>query len=159
MKTLYAIALGVSLVMPLTSAEAQYRSQAVTFTPPTHSAPAILLSATTPLLRHLALDCDVDRMRGRDAAGFNHGSSNWMLGGIVSGVALGLIGTLVIYAIASSSSVEVQSIPEGVEPACYRDGYVSRAKSKNSNDALVGGLLGTAVLVLLVVAATSGSTY
>jgi hypothetical protein len=159
MKTPYAIALGVSLVAPLMSAEAQYRSQAATFTRATQSAPAITLSGTTPLLRYLSLDCDVDRMRGREAAGLNHASSSWMIGGVLSGVLLGLIGTAVVYAVASSSAVEVQSIPEGVEAACYRDGYVSRARAKNSSDALVGGLLGTAVLVLLVVAATSGSTY
>jgi hypothetical protein len=36
----------------------------------------------------------------------------------------------------------------------YRDGYTARASSS-----LTGGLLGTAVLVLLVVSATSGSSY
>jgi hypothetical protein len=48
---------------------------------------------------------------------------------------------------------------EGVEPACYRDGYAARAKSTNTSSALTGGLLGTAVLVILVVSATSGSGY
>ena len=60
---------------------------------------------------------------------------------------------------ASSSSVEVNSVPDGVEASCYRDGYTSKARGKNTGNAVTGGLLGTAVLVLLVVAATSGSSY
>jgi hypothetical protein len=82
-----------------------------------------------------------------------------MAGGFASGVLLGLIGTAITYAIASSSSVDVNRVPDGVEPSCYRDGYTSRAKGKNTSNALTGGLLGTAVLVLLVIAATSGSSY
>lgn len=82
-----------------------------------------------------------------------------MAGGFVSGVLLGLIGTAIIYAVASSTSVDVDRYPEGAEQSCYRDGYTAKAKSENSNDALIGGLLGTAVLVVLVVSATSGSSY
>jgi hypothetical protein len=82
-----------------------------------------------------------------------------MAGGFVSGVLLGLIGTAISYAMASSSGVEVKRVPDGVEASCYRDGYTSKAKSMNTSNALTGGPLGTAVLVLLVVSATSGSTY
>ena len=82
-----------------------------------------------------------------------------MIGGLVSGVLLGLIGTAVSYAIASSSAPEVGGVPDGVEAACYRDGYVSRAKSMNTTNALTGGLIGTAVLLLILVSASSGSTY
>ena len=158
MKYILAIAMAVGFALPVT-AEAQYRSQAPTFTPARESTPAITLSGSSPLLRHLTLDCDLDRTRGREAASSSHGSSSWMLGGVLSGVVLGLIGTLVTYAIASSSNVSVDTIPEGVEATCYRDGYSSRAKGMNSNQALVGGLLGTAVLVLIVISANSGSTY
>jgi hypothetical protein len=82
-----------------------------------------------------------------------------MIGGLASGVLLGLIGTAISYAMASSSTPEVGRVPEGAEAACYRDGYVSRARSMNSTNALTGGLLGTAVLVLIVVSASSGTTY
>jgi glycerol uptake facilitator-like aquaporin len=98
-------------------------------------------------------------MRGREAADQLHSGSGWMAGGFVSGILLGLIGTAVTYAIASSSAVQVERVPEGLEASCYRDGYTSKAKGKNTSNALTGGLLGTAVLVLLVVAASSGSSY
>jgi len=82
-----------------------------------------------------------------------------MIGGFASGVFLGLIGTAVTWAMANSSAASVESIPEGVEPACYRDGYSSRARSTNTSSALTGGLLGTAAFVLIVISASSGGGY
>ena len=139
--------------------QAQFRSQLTAGPLPQPVTPAITLPASTPLLRHLTVDCDLDRTRGREAASASHNGSGWMIGGLASGVLLGLIGTAISYAIASSSSPEVGHVPEGVEAACYRDGYVSRAKSMNTTNALTGGLIGTAVLVLIVISASSGSTY
>ena len=71
-----------------------------------------------------------------------------MIGGLASGVLLGLIGTAISYAIASSSSPEVGRVPEGVEGTCYRDGYVARAKSMNTTNALTGGLIGCVSAVM-----------
>ena len=82
-----------------------------------------------------------------------------MVGGLASGVFLGLIGTGIMYAVASSSSSDVERVPDGVDGSCYRAGYSAKARSMNTSSALTGGLLGTAVLVLLVVSATSGSSY
>lgn len=123
------------------------------------SAPQLQFGSNEPLARFLNPDCDTDRTRGREAADQLHSGSGWMAGGFVSGILLGLIGTGISWAMASSSSVEVNRVPDGVEASCYRDGYTSKAKSKNSSNALTGGLLGTAVLVLLIVSASSGSTY
>ena len=82
-----------------------------------------------------------------------------MAGGLASGVLLGLIGTAISYAMASSSSPQAEHVPDGVEPSCYRDGYQSKAKSMNTSNALTGGLLGTALLVVIIVSASSGSSY
>ena len=139
--------------------QAQYRTKASLGSELNRSAPALSIPGSSPLLRHLSVDCDVDRTMGREAASNTHSSSGWMVGGLVSGVFLGLIGTAVMYAVASSSTAQAERIPDNVEATCYRDGYSSKAKSMNTNNALIGGLLGTAALVLIVVSATSGSSY
>lgn len=115
--------------------------------------------ASEPLAHLLALDCDTDRSRGRETAAANHSGSGWLAGGFVSGVLLGLIGTAVTFAMANSSTAQPDRIPDGAEASCFRDGYSSRARSINTSSALTGGLLGTAVLILIVVSASSGSTY
>jgi len=145
-----------ALLLITSSADAQYRS-ASAITAPDRSSPAISVT-TTPALRLLSPDCDLDRTRGREAAGTTHSGSGWMAGGFVSGVLLGLIGTAISYAMASSSIAEVNRVPDGVEPSCYREGYTSKARGMNTSNALTGGLLGTAVLVLIVISATSSSS-
>jgi hypothetical protein len=157
MRTILAIL--TCLTLTSTSAEAQRRVAPTLGNAVNTATPDVRLESTEPLARLLAADCDTDRTRGREAASHNHSGSGWMIGGFASGIFLGLIGTAISYALASSSTVEVNGMPEGVEPACYRDGYAARAKSTNTSSALTGGLLGTAVLVILVVSATSGSGY
>ena len=155
MRTLIILA---AALLVASTAEAQ-RLTSAAIAKPAASPVASITVTTTPLLRLLSPDCELDRTRGRDAADQLHSGSGWMAGGFVSGILLGLIGTGISWAMASSSSVEVNRVPDGVEASCYREGYTSKAKGKNSSNALTGGLLGTAVLVLLVVSATSGSTY
>ena len=155
MRTLIVLA---ATLLVASTAEAQ-RLTSAAIAKPAASPVSTITITTTPLLRLLSPDCELDRTRGRDAADQFHSGSGWMAGGFVSGILLGLIGTGISWAMASSSSVEVNRVPDGVEASCYREGYTSKAKSKNSSNALTGGLLGTAVLVLLVVSATSGSTY
>jgi hypothetical protein len=100
-------------------------------------------------------DCETDKVRGREAANSQHSSSGWMAGGVASGVVLGLIGAGIITAIASSSAPQVQQSPDGVDAACYRDGFTSRARSRNTTSALAGGLIGTAAFLLIYLSATS----
>ena len=148
------------MIATSTTAQAQYLSAAAGPVAPRHETiTTISLAGTTSLLRHLNQDCDLDRTRGREAAEELHSGSGWMAGGFLSGVLLGLIGTGISWAIANSSSVEVNRMPDGVEASCYREGYTSKARSKNTSNALTGGLLGTALLVVLIVSASSGSSY
>src|SRR5687768_11118447 len=149
----------LSLALIASPAQAQRRTAPLVHHSAISSISQLQLGSREPLARFLSPDCETDRARGRDAADQLHSGSGWMAGGFVSGILLGLIGTGISWAMASSSSVEVNRVPDGVEASCYRDGYTSKAKSKNSSNALTGGLLGTAVLVVLVVSATSGSTY
>jgi hypothetical protein len=148
-----------SLALVASPAHAQRRTTPLVHYTAISSVQQLQFGPSEPLARFMSPDCDADRSRGREAADQLHSGSGWMAGGFVSGILLGLIGTGISWAMASSSSVEVNRVPDGVEASCYRDGYTSKAKSKNSSNALTGGLLGTAVLVVLVVSATSGSTY
>ena len=139
--------------------QAQRRQESIIVHSGTRQVMQLHLATAEPLARFMLPDCDSDRTRGRADADQVHSGSGWMAGGFVSGILLGLIGTGVAWAMASSSTVEVSPVPEGLDASCYRDGYTSKAKSKNATNALTGGLLGTAVLVVLLVSATSGSTY
>ena len=156
MRTLLAL---ICLTMLAPNAQAQRRQHSLLDRVAATQVAELRLATNEPLARFMLPDCDSDRTRGRADADQLHSGSGWMAGGFVSGLLLGLIGTGIAWAMASSSTVEVNRIPDGLDSSCYRDGYTSIAKSKNTSNALTGGLLGTAVLVVLVVSATSGSSY
>ena len=81
-------------------------------------------------------------------------------GGFLGGVALGLIGTGIAYA-ASGNNVEVpasqvmlfQNRPEGYLSG-YTQGYVEQGKKRKKSAALMGGIVGTMVLVVAVLSQT-----
>lgn len=79
-----------------------------------------------------------------------HTSSGWVIGGFFSGVALGLIGTGIITAVAASTDPKPQQIPPHLDGACYVSGYSDTAGNKNAWRAFGGGLAGTAVIVLII---------
>ena len=92
------------------------------------------------------------------------GTGGWMAGGVVTGVLTGLIGTVVIWAVAGSSDVSVPAdrrLQIADQPATYQQGYQSgygeKLKSRRKSAALGGGLLGTAAFVLLLVSSSSSS--
>lgn len=156
------IVLGVLTALVLSGPEATaQRKQASTIEKvrPALNASPRLLPATEPLVRLLAFDCDTDRSRGREAAGFSHSGTGWLAGGFVSGAFLGLIGTAITWALANSSTATPDRMPDSVEQSCFREGYSAKARSTNSGAALTGGLLGTALLVVLVVSASSSTSY
>lgn len=93
--------------------------------------------------------CDDDRTHGRADAASTHRSGGWFWGGVGSGLLLSILGTGIITAVGASSDPQPKEVPAGYDPACYRDGYQSKAKSKNTVSALTGGLVGTAVWVLI----------
>ena len=88
-------------------------------------------------------------------AGSRHSSAGWFLGGVGSGVLLGLIGTGIITVTAAMSNPQPRLLPADVDGSCYINGYAKKAKSKNTWSALGGGLVGTAVFVLVYLAATA----
>lgn len=158
MRTIAILVLS-ALAFPTTPAHAQRRQASLIDASAVAPVAQFQFTTSEPFARFLLPDCDSDRARGREAADQSHSGSGWMAGGFVSGVLLGLIGTAVTWAMANSSAATPDRVPDGLEASCYRDGYSSKAKSKNSSNALTGGLLGTALLVVLIVSASSGSTY
>lgn len=96
-------------------------------------------------------DCNESREVGKADASSRHGNGKWVAGGVVGGLLLSLIGTGVMTALAANSSPQPKDIPAGVKDTCYMNGFTDKAKSKNTRGALLGGLLGTVVVVAVAV--------
>lgn len=101
-------------------------------------------------------------LEGEMAASSSYSSSGWFLGGVGSGILLGLIGTLIIGLSATSGDVKpdpisyqmIQDYPEDYKMG-YLQGYDNKGESKRITAAVGGGLLGTLIFVALVFGASS----
>jgi hypothetical protein len=94
---------------------------------------------------------------GSDAAA-RRGTSGHFAGGVMAGVLLGLIGTIIVYASADADPPHAPIRPQPVYSdtsaaytLAFRRAYDDRMRSKRKSSALAGGLLGTAALVAVVV--------
>ena len=79
--------------------------------------------------------------------------------GVAGGILLGLIGTGLVVLLQSDSDPSILSMGNLEGDECryaYIEAYQNESASKKRKSALIGGLIGTAVLVLIVVA-SSGS--
>jgi hypothetical protein len=116
--------------------------------------PADTLAAPTGLAVGDTLDC---RARGKsDGKGIKTGGS--FAGGFAGGVLLGLIGTAIAIVAQSKPEPPVDKVFAMPNEACrqiYTQAYKSSGKGKKQSSALVGGLLGTAVIVTILVATSS----
>jgi hypothetical protein len=99
-------------------------------------------------------DCADSKELGKAYADSVHSSTGWFIGGLATGALLGLIGTGVITIVAAVSDSKPGTIPGQVEAACYMDGYSGASRGGNTWAALGGGLLGTAIFVVVYMAAT-----
>ena len=100
----------------------------------------------------MQVPCDTSRDTGRQDATTRHGSAGWFIGGVASGVLLGLIGTGAIVGASALTNPQPSTLPANTEEPCYRQGYTSKAKSKNVLSALFGGLAGTAAWLAIYAA-------
>jgi len=142
-----AISLLVLVSYPSTSfallslpADWQYPAQA------TQESPA---DSTTSTTTTSDADCLKSQITGKADASAQHSSVGYFLGGVCSGVLLGLIGTAILTVAAAGSNPDPSSVPDTLDVRCYVDGYHSKAKSKNVWSALGGGLLGTTVFLIV----------
>ncbi len=94
--------------------------------------------------------CLLSVAHGSADAKAQHSSPGWVIGGFFSGVALGLIGTGIITAVAASTDPKPKQIPAHRDGACYVSGYSDTAGKKNAWRAFGGGLAGTVVIVLIL---------
>jgi hypothetical protein len=118
-----------------------------TFTPRVPAAPRHDFEwQTTPT------SCADSEAKGRtDADKF---SKPWFFGGVASGTAVGLLGAGAITGVAAAIKPKPKSVPAGVDAACYRQGFASKARHEGALAALLGGLVGTVVWALILTAAS-----
>jgi hypothetical protein len=89
------------------------------------------------------------------------GTSGSFVGGLVGGLFLGLIGTGIAVLAQGQPEPPEASLQALEREECqyaYTEAYESKGRSKKRTSALTGGLIGTAVLVVIVVAAGSSGS-
>lgn len=96
------------------------------------------------------LDYNPSFSMGKTDAKLHHVANGYFLGGLASGLLFGILGTVVIGFAAGGDTPEY--IPDNVDVKGYIDGYYEKAKSKNKGAAWMGGFIGTAASVAMVVA-------
>lgn len=102
-------------------------------------------------------------LHGR-AAAERIGTAGSFAGGFAGGFFLGLIGTGIAYAAASGSDAQLPAL-EAARLAqatsdyqlAFRQGFEERVRSRRKGAALTGGLLGTAVIVVILVSAAGSN--
>jgi hypothetical protein len=99
--------------------------------------------------------CQESSMEGTTHADLYHSSAGWWAGGVGSGVVLGLIGTGIVWGISMASNPQTSTNPEKIDENCYRQAYKNEAKGQNKTGAGVGGLIGTAVILVIFLSVNS----
>ena len=98
------------------------------------------------------------KMQGKsDAKGVKTGGS--FGGGLAGGVLLGLIGTGIAVLAQRKPDPpidEVMAMPADTCRTIYTEAYKSAGRGKKQSSALVGGLIGTAIAVTVILATSSG---
>ena len=103
-----------------------------------------------------AADCSE---QGRDAGNL-HSTGGAFTVGVASGVLLGLIGTggaWLFQGTPEPSSEALQGLDNAECRQAFREAYGQTAKRKKRGAALKGGLLGTAVAVVLILSSSSSN--
>lgn len=121
----------------------------------------MLITPAAPLLAQeeeepkSLLDCDAE---GKRASG-DISTTGSFFGGLAGGLFLGLIGTGIAVVVQSEPQAPYYQLPEDDNCSyAFQQGYANKGKSNKRSAALQGGLLGTAVLVVVLVVSQSGGT-
>jgi hypothetical protein len=89
------------------------------------------------------------------------GTTGSFIGGLAGGVLLGLIGTGIAVLVQSTPEPSADKLEALEREECryaYTEAYESKGKGKKRTSALIGGLVGTAVLVGIIVASNSSDS-
>lgn len=99
-------------------------------------------------------------LEGKISAGENYSGGGWFAAGLGGGFLLGLIGTGIVVGISQSGHVDPpHTAALGISQKSneykmgYYDGYSKAAKKKRLGPSIIGGVIGTAVVVALLVSA------
>jgi hypothetical protein len=101
-------------------------------------------------------------LEGKASASENYSGGGWFAFGLGGGLVLGLIGMGIVAGISQSGTVEppmihrisVSGKSDEFKMGFY-DGYSKKAKSKRLSNSLIGGAIGTVVIVVIL---TSGDS-
>lgn len=94
-------------------------------------------------------DCKVSAERGAADANLSEERA-WLGAGAVSGCSGGLFGALIVSGISQLTPCKPKVIPGGVNEACYAEGYKIAKRRNRFRKSSTGGLIGTAVIVVLI---------
>lgn len=103
-------------------------------------------------------DYQTGLLEGKQSATKNYSGGGWFAAGLGSGFLLGLLGTGIVVGISQSGTVEPpHAVSLGISDKSneykmgYYDGYSKKAKQKRLAPSIIGGVIGTAVIVALIV--------
>jgi len=107
--------------------------------------------------KYLAGTYDEGYYLGKQSASEHYSSGGWVAAGLGSGFLLGLIGAGIIVGVSQSgkveppASVQINILDKADEFKWgFHEGYTKQAKKKRLSGSIIGGLLGTAIVVALL---------
>lgn len=122
---------------------------------------AAAVPASEPVAAVSASEIMAQGMLDGRMAAQQHSTGGRFVGGFAAGFGLGLIGTGLVYALASGTPevplqqvMLIQDRPATYQTA-YQEAYRRDIKSRRQSNALLGGLAGTAAIVTVIVAASN----
>ena len=96
-------------------------------------------------------------LEGRASASENYSGGGWLAAGMGGGLLLGLIGGGIVVGISQSGTVEPPTMHRmsiSDKSSNYKmgfyDGYSKKAKKKRLGNSILGGLIGTAAIVVII---------
>jgi hypothetical protein len=102
-------------------------------------------------------DYDTGFYDGEMSASENYGGGGWFAAGLGGGLLLGLIGGGIVVGISQSGTVDPPASHRlGISDQSndykmgYYDGFSKKAKKKRLGNSIIGGLIGTAVIVAIL---------
>ena len=94
---------------------------------------------------------------GTGSAENKYGSGGWFAGGLATGFVGGLLGTGCLWGVSQSGSIDLPAVDAQAIAAKsqeyqsgYREGYSKKARKKRSASTAVGGVLGTAAFLVII---------
>ena len=90
--------------------------------------------------------CETSFQRGSVMADTAHSTAAWHAGAVASGLLFSVAGVGGATLVASTSAPSPARVPTGEVSACFRNGYRTRARTRNRATALKSSRLGAVVL-------------